>query len=541
MSTTPPPAPAGEIHRLMTRASEGYNRGDPAGAEQNCRRALQILPDFPPALHLLGLCLWQRGERSAATEALRRAAGQAPLDARVLHDLGNLYFEQGLWESARQAYVQAIALAPQRAGSILNLGVTLENLARYAEAEQAYARAYEVDSTLATAAASVASLAESANRLEDAERWVTRALALDAADPVANLTRAQLDLRAERVDAAVRRLEQLLQGPLSARNRSLALARLGTLYEKRGDYRRAFVMFTQSKQAMNQPGSMPAGPGIYTVETAQRVVRHLDALIGSRSARTEAAGDTPVFLVGFPRSGTTLLDQILASNPRVATLEEKDNLQDLLRDFAVSDAGLQRLGALDYQALEPYRARYWARVAEAFPERDASRLFIDKLPLNTQCIPLILRLFPAARFIFALRDPRDVVFSCFARAFGLNEAMNHFLTLEGAAAYYAAVMQIGRRCLERRDLPIHVLRYEALVEDTEGEARGLCDFLQLDWDPAMLNFQETARRRRINTPSYAQVVQPVYRSARARWRHYQEDLAPVLPALQPFVEYFGYT
>lgn len=540
MSAAPPSALAAEVHRGMTRSSEAYNAGNPRAAEQGCRRVLELYPEFPPALHLLGLCLWQRGEFSLATETLQYAAERAPADARVQHDLGNLQFEQGQWEQAARAYARAVELAPGRAESFLNLGVTCENLARYPEAERAYARAFELDAGMAAAASGLASLAESANRLDEAEQWVARALALDATDTVANLTRAQLDLRAGDVDAAVRRLEKLLQGSLAPRNRSLALARLGTLYEKRADYVQAFSAFSESKQVMAVPGRVNAGPGIFTVAVAERIARHAQALIGEHSGVTVRAEPAPVFLVGFPRSGTTLLDQILASHPRITTLEEKDNLQDLLRDFVGTEAGLQRLGVLDATVLAAYRSKYWSRVADAFPERDPSKLFIDKLPLNTLFMPVILRLFPGARFIFALRDPRDVVLSCFMRAFGLNEAMQHFLTLEGTAGYYAAVMQIGRQCLDRGDLPIQSLRYETLVEDTEGEARKLCDFLDIAWDPAMLRFQETARRRRINTPSYSQVVEPVYRSARARWRHYQQQLAPVLPVLQPFVEYFGY-
>ncbi|MGB9430581.1 MAG: sulfotransferase, partial [Gammaproteobacteria bacterium] len=196
--------------------------------------------------------------------------------------------------------------------------------------------------------------------------------------------------------------------------------------------------------------------------------------------------------------------------------------------------------ALDNKALEPYRRKYWMRVTEVLPERAPEQVFVDKLPLNTIFMPLIARLFPQARFIFAVRDPRDVVLSCFMRAFGLNEAMRNFLTLESTATYYAVVMQIGIDCLQHLGKSVHRIRYETLVDDTQGEAQRLCAFLSVNWDPGMLKFQETARKRRINTPSYHQVVQPIYRSARERWRHYEKHLQPLLSQLQPFVEYFGY-
>lgn len=528
-----------EIHRLMGRAADAYNRDEIVTAKRDCERVLELYPDFAQAWHLLGLCHWQQGQLVDAAEALARAAGPEPRDAQVMHELGNVYSDQGSWALAVHAYLKAIELRPHYAESFLNMGAAYENLGEHVEAEHAYRRALALNPQLATAAASFASLVESANRLDEAAALVERALALDPADPVANLTRAQLDYRADRLDAAATRLQDLLNQPLRPRNRSLTLARLGAIHEKRGEYELAFKAFQESKRVLNT-GSVTAGPGIYTIVTAQRIARHLDALLAGHPADVSMVGETPVFLLGFPRSGTTLLDQILSSHPCLTVLEEKENLQDLLRDFVTSDAGLEQLAILDSARLESYRQKYWARVAEAVPQRDPDKLFVDKLPLNTLFMPLIARLFPAARFVFAVRDPRDVVLSCFMRAFGLNEAMRNFLTLPGTVELYAEVMQIGMRSQQRLDGWVHVIRYEALVDDLEREARGLCEFLGLAWDPAMLRFQDTAKKRRINTPSYHQVVQPIYRSAQARWRHYQQYLEPVLPKLQPFVNFFGY-
>ena len=528
-----------EIHRRMRRAADAYNRGAVNTALDACERVLGLHPELAQAWHLLGLCRWRRGQLAEAADALARAAGSEPRDAQVMHDLGNVYSDQGAWALAVHAYLKAIDLRPQHAESFLNLGTTYEHLEEYAQAEQAYRRALALNPRLASAAASLASLAESANRVEEATILAGQALALDSADPVANLTQAQLEFRAERLDTAAVRLQKLLDQPLQPRNRSLALARLGAIDEMCGEYERAFAAFQESKRVLNS-GDAPSGPGIFTVATTQRVARHLDQLLQTRAVVSSLAEEAPAFLVGFPRSGTTLLDQILSSHPGIVVLEEKDTLQDFLQEFITSDVGLERLAATDFAALEPYRRKYWTRVAEALPQRDPDKLFVDKLPLNTLCMPLIVRLFPAARFVFAVRDPRDVVLSCFMRAFGLNEAMRNFLTLSGTAELYAEVMQIGIRCRQRLDSQVHVVRYESLVDDLESEARRLCGFLKLDWDPAMLRFQETAKKRRINTPSYHQVVQPVYTSARARWRHYEKYLEPVLPRLQPFVDFFGY-
>ena len=151
---------------------------------------------------------------------------------------------------------------------------------------------------------------------------------------------------------------------------------------------------------------------------------------------------THVFLVGFPRSGTTLLEQILASHGDVDAMEERDCLTRAFDDFVMKDGGLDRLARMRGAELDPWRKAYWKYAADSgfSPERG---VFIDKMPLNTVLLPVIAKLFPGAKILFALRDPRDVVLSCFRRRFGMSPQMYRFLTLEGAAAYYDQVMTLG--------------------------------------------------------------------------------------------------
>jgi len=282
-----------------------------------------LYADFPQALHLLGLCQWRQGQWNAAADALSRAAGLNPQDSQVLHDLGCVYSSQGRWVFAIRAYLQAIELRPGYADNYLNLGAAYESLSDYADAERAYRPALELNPRLATAAGSLAALCESGNRLKEAEQFVERALREDANDHVANLTQAQLDFRAGRHREALERLQALLQRPLAPRNRSLALARLGAIYEIFADYDRAFDAFQASKDALNVGDAESSGPGFYTLDTIQRISSYLPTLMSEVHMSVTALVETPFFLVGFPRSGTTLLDQILSSHSRLAVLEEK--------------------------------------------------------------------------------------------------------------------------------------------------------------------------------------------------------------------------
>jgi len=244
----------------------------------------------------------------------------------------------------------------------------------------------------------------------------------------------------------------------------------------------------------------------------------------------------PVFLVGFPRSGTTLLEQVLSAHPSLVCIGEREHLALSAPEAAADPRALVALTDSDIEAI---RAEYWRRIRA---ETDVGkRTVLDKLPLNVIFLPLIKRVFPDAKIILALRDPRDVVLSCYQQRFGMNAAMVQFLDLGSAAAYYDKVMKLGLMCRERLDLSIYEVRYEDVVADLETVARNVSAFLELPFDPAMLSFREVALKRNINTPSGRQVVEPIYNRSISRWKRYENELAPVLPLLHAWAARLGYT
>ncbi len=526
-----------EIHRLMTEASAAYGRGDLGTAARLCGRVLAQHPAFPEALHLAGLCALAANDHPAALKLLAEAAALKPGDAQLAHNLGIARSEAGDLGGARAAFVHAAALDPKNPSVQFNLGVISEKQGDAEQAEAAYRRCFLLAPHDAVAAASLAALCEQKSELEEAARWCHTALQLDPKEPVARLTRAQLHFRAGEYAPAAVILEGLQPEALSLRNRALAAGKLGMVYDRMDRPVEAWRMFLAAKEVLR---AAPPGvdTGVYSFAVAERIHRTLEAILAAPPA---SGSEAPVFLVGFPRSGTTLLDQILAGHPGIAVLEEKDTLLALAQRRLLDDASLQAFMETAPQALAEDQRRYWRRVEDYLPEGPQGRLLVDKMPLNTVLLPVLARLFPAARFIFALRDPRDVVLSCFMQTFALNEGMRHFLALQESADFYAAVMDIGRRSLAALPERIHPVRYEDVVEDTGREARRLLEFLGLQWDPGVLDVQATAKRRRINTPSYHQVVRPIYGDARERWRRYETQLQPVMPKLEPFVKAFGYS
>jgi hypothetical protein len=358
---------------------------------------------------------------------------------------------------------------------------------------------------------------------------------------LAGLTLVEARLRLKDLGGAIE-----IAAPLAARadagpvNRVYALGFLADAHDRQGEYDKAFAFYSQANdlQAELFPDLERADASPFHPTNVDAMTRHVTAQ-GLTPLPCGAGEPMPVFLVGFPRSGTTLLEQVLASHPRVKSFGEHTALMETCSDLYCAEGALDRFAALDEDAAAARRERYWQSIAER-GTLDPGQILLDKLPLNTIFLPHIAKIFPHAQILFAVRDPRDVVLSCFQQRFGMNVAMYQLLGLESAARYYDSVMELAMAARAVHEFPLREVRYEDVVADLEGEARAVIHFLGLEWDEAVLAYREDARDRAINTPSVAQVVEPIYSSSRGKWRNYETRLAPVMPTLAPWVKRFAY-
>jgi hypothetical protein len=229
----------------------------------------------------------------------------------------------------------------------------------------------------------------------------------------------------------------------------------------------------------------------------------------------------------------------LDGHPNIASLEEHELLTEGVLRFMREPLDLVPLAAAAEPELGAMRAAYWNAVRAAGTQV-SGKVFVDKHPLNTLKLPLIARLFPDAKILFAVRDPRDLILSCFRRRFKMNPAMYELLTLAGAAALYDAVMNVAETAKLELKLEWREVRYESLVAQFEREMRALCEFIGLAWRPEMGEFANRVQDREHATPSTAQLARGLVSSAVEQWRHYQAQLEPVLPLLDPWLRRFGY-
>jgi hypothetical protein len=242
-------------------------------------------------------------------------------------------------------------------------------------------------------------------------------------------------------------------------------------------------------------------------------------------------------VLGFLRSGTSLLEVILEGHPQVVSLEESESLIDSVQQFMQQPQDLERLLYAPPATLDALRSAYWRRVAHAGVEVTGT-VFVDKNPLNTLKLPLIARLFPQAKILVACRDPRDVVLSCFRHRFRMSAPIYEMLTLEGAARYYDAVMRVFMECTRLLPLEFCLVRHEEVVTSFAREMHRVCEFLDLRWEVGMSDFAPRTHARAALTPSTAQLAQGLNAQGVGRWRRYREQLEPVLPIVAPWVRQF---
>lgn len=519
---------------LLQAAQAALARRDFASAKQAAEKVLRDRPSDPGANQILGLVALEQGDAPLAKQYLQRADKAAPGQPHILNALGIALRRTGDLAEARRA----LSRAGER-GLIdgwRNLGGLEANAGDAPATVKAYEKALALNANDAASHAGIAQGLELLHQLDRARSHAEMALKLDAANEVAALALAQIAVREEKFAEAEQFAAGVARRSRSVTNQSLAWGVIGDVRDKSGDPKEAFAAFAEANRLLLSLSSahlseahLPYHPD--GVERMTAFVRDVD--VSAWNAPKAAA--SPVFLVGFPRSGTTLLEQVLSTHSGLVCIEEREHLALAAQDVAGDPS---KLAALSDAEIEAIRAEYWKRVRAEADVR--GRIVVDKLPLNIIFLPLIRRVFPGAKILFALRDPRDVVLSCFQQRFGMNAAMVQFLQLETAAAYYDKVMSLGLLGRERLGLSELEVRYEDVVADLESVARSVTSFLDLPFEAAMLSPAETARARNINTPSARQVVEPIYTRSVARWKKYEAQLAPVLPILNPWAERLGY-
>ncbi|MFM7348405.1 MAG: sulfotransferase [Erythrobacter sp.] len=508
----------------------------------------------------------QRGEDGPAVTAYSRVLRAEPHDAQSWNNLGNIHAAAGRFDAALEAFENAITYRPDEPGIYLNLADVLrradlggprlkvardaaqlapDNRAVQTELAMALAHNELIEEAVAVLEKAVARwpdfgeshielgrLYEATNRTADLAALL---VGLDpaACPPEAAFLHAWLAQREGRFEDAARHAAAIPETIHPMRREAL----IGNIAERLGNAPAAFAAFSRMNAAALADVPPLAGPS-YREGLEADLARWTPEWAARWAPPAPPAADPaqrdPVFLVGFPRSGTTLLDTMLMGLPELCVLEERPMIAETFGLTGGTD-----LAQLTTAQCAQLRETYFASARRH--GWDGQRWLVDKHPLNMARAAEIHRLFPKAKFILAERHPADVVLSCFMANFTLNLAMRSFTDLEEAARTYDAVFRAWHRAGELFPLQSHVVRYERLVKDARGELQPLVEWLGLAWNDRLLAHDETARERgRVRTASYAQIGEKLYTRASGRWRRYADQLAPVMPILAPWIAAMGY-
>ena len=531
--------------RTAARArATGDFRGALAVADQAARERLA----HPVLLRIQAEALIAAGRFADAGRLLNAALSLAPNDAPTITDIGRLLMAESRTEDAIQAFKAAVTIRPNLPDAWFELACAHEFAGHDDDAQTAYLKAGELAPNEAGPPAGLASIAVRQGKYDEARSHAEKALGLCDGHPVASLALATADRNQRNFDAARVRLEALLdRKSLNDELSRVALGVLGDALDGVGRTTDAFAAYTRMNELilrLHAPRFGERGPVENHLHFVQRLTSWFERQDPSIWSEPMQATGRPgpvrrhVFVLGYPRSGTTLVENILASLPDVRALEEAPTLTDADLAFLRDDESLDRLSHLDPAVAEQMRAAYWTRVRAEVPDVDG-KTFVDMAPLNGVKLPMIARLFPQAIVVLCRRDPRDVVLSCFKRNFRVNASTYQFTSLDSTARHYDAVQRLMDLHLQALPLPVHVVDYSKLVADFDATTRALADFVGVPWSAEMREFNRTAAERNVRTASAPQVRQGLFDGTR-QWLGYRDQMESVLPVLERWVVKFGY-
>jgi tetratricopeptide (TPR) repeat protein len=494
------------------------------------REALAGDPDDLTSWNNLGNVESERGNIDAAIEAFERAITLSPAHLSIYHNLSEALAAGDRNEARARVLRDALKFAPDDYQTLLQLAMTEARLDQIDAAVDTFRAAIAAAPGFGDAHIELGMLFESLNRVDELAE-LANSVDLANSPPEAAFLHAWRARRAGRFEEAAELARTIPPTVHPMRLHHL----IGGIADRLGDAATAFDAFSRMNAATLTTSPVPEGP-TFREDVENHLRQWTDEWAVDWPAFTPADGERdPIFLVGFPRSGTTLLDTMLMGQPALSVVEEGPMMAQTIRtltdDENLSDLTPDRIGEL--------RGNYFRFAREA--GWDDSRWLVDKHPLSMARIPTIHRLFPGARVILAERHPYDVVLSCFMANFTLNQAMRSFTSLDEAARTYDAVFTAWERGISLFPVEWRPVRYERLVANAEAELRPVIKWLGLEWTDRIVQHTETAKtRERVRTASYSQIGEQVYTRSRDRWRGYAEQLAPVLPILRPWAEKMGY-
>ena len=511
-------------------------------AKNLLEKAISIQPEMFEANHNLAILNLQLGNLDSSILYFEKSKKIKPKFPQIYFNLGLAYDRKKNIDLAIINFKKVNKLDPNNPVVLHNIGHLYTKKFETIKAEEYLIKSLDLDPNRIITYDELFSLYDRSNQIEKFSNLLDKAKKILSEKDLVSYYEAVFTYNQKNFKQTIQILENidLKENYVSQNINKHSL--LAKSYDQTSNFEKAYNHFKINNQLMNESYGKGVNEKSFIELVTQRINFFKNFNINRwKQHQLKDEFFQPIFLIGFPRSGTTLLDTILRTNKSIEIIEEKPVLRNFLRNLDIKiKNNFNHLDNLDKKFIQNMQNFYFEE-REQYLENKKTKIVIDKMPLNIIYIGEILRFFPNAKFIFALRNPYDSILSCFMQQFELNPAMKNFTSLESSVILYDLVMKLWTIYRDVFSINCHFIKYEDLVTDFEKTTKEIFKFLEIDLSDNTKNFYMTAKKRlNISTPSYNQITSPLYTRSISRWKNYEKEFNGLKNILDPWLDEFNY-
>lgn len=499
--------------------------------------AIKISPKFAMAYNNLGIVNWDLNKFEDAEKNFLKSAELNSENSETYNYLGLIYRKKD-FERAKYYFEKCLKLNPKNFIVLNNLGNLYKNFGNAEISEKYFTEAISINENYFDAYNNLMDLFDKTNQNDNFLNIINKSKIIFNNNSIISLFYGLYLFKTKNYHKSITTLEKISFNNNELNRERLRSQILAKNYDKIKNYDAAFDHFTKTNQInlLNKDQNIDKNR---IIEVINERIKSLDQIktINKKEDLTINSNHQLVFMIGFPRSGTTLLDTILRSHELIEVLEEKPIVPKLI--VSLKKKVGNNFNNITKEHISLLQNEYFENIKNY--SSNNKKIIIDKMPLNIIYTAEIFKIFPKAKFIISLRHPVDTVLSCYMQSFKLNDAMANFLNLEDSAKMYDKIMTLWIKCIEKLDIDYHEVKYESLVKDFDKTVQETLKFINVEWSDEVIKFYDTAKKRGfISTPSYDQVNQPIYKDSLNRWKNYQNHTKNIFPILDRWIKKFNY-
>ena len=527
---------------LILNAFEFIKKKDFLKAKNLLEKAISINPEIFEANHNLAILNFQLGNIDDSIVFFEKSKKLKPEFAQVYFNTALAYDRTNQIELAIENFKKVTDLDSSNSLAFLNIGILYKKKFSSIKAKKYLSKSLDLNSNNLLAYNELFSLYERSNQMEEYKILLDKLKKSSIEKDLFNFYYAVYNFSQKNYHKAIEVFEKINLKKEYLHQNINKHTFLAKSYDHINKFDKAYQHFKKNNELVNSAFGKNINEKNFVNYINQRI-NFFNNFKQENWKKFHIKNNykEPIFIIGFPRSGTTLLDTILRTNKFVEVVEEKPIIRNFLIELEKRTKNdLSLLNDIDEEYIYKMQNFYFSE-REKYLKNKKSDFIIDKMPLNIIHVGEILRFFPNAKFIFALRNPYDCVLSCFMQQFDLNPAMKNFLSIEGSANLYDLVMKLWKIYTNKFQFNFHFVKYEEIVSNFEKTTKDLYNYLELTWSEDVKNFYITGKNRLdISTPSYNQVSSPLYSRSLDRWKNYKKHFVGVENILDFWVNEFNY-